>query len=71
MYTVPDLGLASGGGFHGPGLKISGLQRGFPVVVLTVLSFRVPMFIIGVFSGRFLSGICVMAVPTLILNTAC
>ena len=36
MYTIPDLGLASGGGFHGPRLKISGLQRGFAVVVLTV-----------------------------------
>ena len=36
MYTVLDLGLALGGGFHGPGLKISGLQHGFPVVVLTV-----------------------------------
>ena len=36
MYTFPDLGLASGGGFHGPGLKISGLKHGFPVVVLTV-----------------------------------
>ena len=32
MYTVPDLGLASSGGFHGPGLYISGLQRGFPVI---------------------------------------
>ena len=36
MYTVPDLGLTLGGGCHGPGLKISGLQHGFPVIVLTV-----------------------------------
>ena len=71
MYTVPDLGLASGGGFHGPGLKISGLQLGFSCSRFDGFSFSVPMFIIGVFSGRFLSRICVVTVPTLILNTAC
>ena len=65
MWISSDLGLASGGGTQGSGLKIPGLNLVFVVSMIMKLPFIVIVLNLCMFDSIFFSHIHFIAVPAL------
>ena len=65
VWILPDLGLASGGGTQGSGLKIPGLNLVFVVSMIVNFLSKSLCFICVCFDSIFFSGIYLVAVPAL------